>query len=51
MPGIMTLGYIAAFDEHNALAIINAKGIVPLKDALIKETEDYVKAAATWTLG
>ena len=51
LPGIMTLGYIAAFDEHNAMAIINAKGISPLKEALIKEPEDSVKAAATWTLG
>jgi 3-methyladenine DNA glycosylase AlkD len=51
LPGIMTLGYIAAFDEHNAMAIINSKGIVPLKDALINEPEDYIKAAATWTLG
>jgi len=25
LPGIMTLGYIAAFDEHNAMAIINSK--------------------------
>lgn len=51
LPGIMTLGYIAAFDEHNAMAIINSKGINPLKDALINESEDYIKAAATWTLG
>lgn len=47
----MTLGYIAAFDEHNAMAIINSKGITPLKDALINEPEDYIRAAATWTLG
>ena len=33
------------------MAIINAKGISPLKEALIKESEDSVKAAATWTLG
>ena len=47
----MTLGYIAAFDEHNAMAIINSKGIEPLRDALINEKEDYIKAAAAWTLG
>lgn len=51
LPGIMTLGYIAAFDEHNAMAIINSKGIEPLWDALINEKEDYIKAAAAWTLG
>ena len=47
----MTLGYIAAFDEHNAMAIINSKGIPPLKDALAKEPEDHIQAAAAWTLG
>ena len=51
LPGIMTLGYIAAFDEHNAMAIINSKGINPLKETLVHEQEDYIKAAATWTLG
>ena len=51
LPGIMTLGYIAAFDEHNAMAIINSKGITPLKEALLKESEDHIQAAAAWTLG
>lgn len=51
LPGIMTLGYIASFDEHNAMAIINSKGIEPLRDALINEKEDYMKAASAWTLG
>ena len=47
----MTLGYIASFDEHNAMAIINSKGIEPLWEALINESEDFMKAAAAWTLG
>lgn len=47
----MTLGYIAAFDEHNAMAIINSKGIEPLRDSLKQENDDHVKAAAAWTLG
>jgi hypothetical protein len=51
LPGIMTLGYIAAFDEHNAMAIINSKGIEPLRETLMKETEDHLKAASCWTLG
>ena len=42
----MTLGYIAAFDETLAIGIINAKGIQPLKDALINEPQDHIKAAA-----
>ena len=37
LPGIITLGYISAFDESLAIAVIAAKGIAPLKDALIKE--------------
>lgn len=45
LPGIMCLGYIAAFDEQNATAIITAKAIPPLKDALINEAEDHIQAA------
>lgn len=37
LPGIITLGYISAFDESLAMSIIASKGIAPLKDALIKE--------------
>ena len=33
------------------MAVIATKGIVPLKEALIKEPDDLVKAAAAWTLG
>lgn len=51
IPGIMTLGYISAFDESLAMSVIAAKGIAPLKDALIKEPEDEVKGGAAWTLG
>jgi hypothetical protein len=47
----MTLGHISGCDESLALAIIDAKGISPLKDALINEPEDYLKAAAAWSLG
>lgn len=51
LPGIITLGYISAFDESLAMAVISAKGIPPLREALIKEPDDLVKAAAAWTLG
>jgi len=47
----MTLGYISAFDESLAMAVIISKGIAPLKDALINEPEDHIKAGAAWTLG
>jgi len=51
LPGIMALGYIAAFSETLALAVITSKGVPPLKDAMINEPEDHVKAAAAWSLG
>jgi hypothetical protein len=31
LPGIITLGYISAFDETLAMGVIQAKGIPPLK--------------------
>ncbi len=51
LPGIMALGYISAFSETLALAVIVSKGLYPLKDALISEPEDHIKAACAWTLG
>jgi len=36
-PGIVSLGNIAYFDETLAIGIIAAKGIPPLKDALLNE--------------
>lgn len=51
LPGIMAIGYIAAFSETLALACIVSKGIPPLKEALIAEPEDHIKAACAWTLG
>lgn len=51
LPGIMTLGYISAFDDALAMAVIVSKGIAPLRDALIHEPEDHIRAAAAWSLG
>lgn len=51
LPGIMALGYISTFSEAMALAVIVAKAVPALKDALINEPEDYIKAATVWTLG
>ena len=42
LPGIMTLGYIAAFSETLALAIIVAKAVAPLAQALSSETEEHI---------
>lgn len=51
LPGIMTLGYTAAFSETLALAVIVAKGVAPLAQALVTEREEHIKAAAAWSLG
>lgn len=51
LPGVMAIGYIAAFSETLALAMIVSKGVLPLKNSLIMESEDHVKAACVWTLG
>merc|ERR1712056_128117 len=37
LPGIMTLGYIAAFSETLPLAVVVSKGIPPLINAVVTE--------------
>lgn len=39
----MTLGYVSAFSETLALAVIVAKGIPPLSHALVTEPEEHIK--------
>ena len=51
LPGIMTLGYISAFSETLALAVIVSKGIPPLINAVVTEPEDHIKSASAWSLG
>jgi len=51
LPGIMSLGYIAAFSDQLAHEVIVSKAVLPLKDALMQEPEDHIKAAAAWSLG
>mmetsp|Transcript_1623 Transcript_1623/g.3749 ORF Transcript_1623/g.3749 Transcript_1623/m.3749 type:complete len:518 (+) Transcript_1623:254-1807(+) len=51
LPGIMALGYIAAFSETLALAVIADRGLVPLAGALQEEAEDHIRSATAWTLG
>jgi hypothetical protein len=51
LPGIMALGYISAFSETLALAVIAEKGLVPLVAAQAEEREDHLRAATAWTLG
>ncbi|MCO5589299.1 hypothetical protein L7F22_043265 [Adiantum nelumboides] len=51
LPGIMALGYIAAFDEILADKLVQVNGIPPLLDALSNEEEDHIKSASVWSLG
>eukprot|EP00899_Mesostigma_viride_P026677 jgi/Mesvir1/7194/Mv19022-RA.1 len=51
LPGIMALGYIAAFSETLALGVIVSKGLPALCTALDREREDHVKSASAWSLG
>jgi hypothetical protein len=51
LPGIMALGYIAAFSETLGLAVIAEKGLLPLVQAITEEPEDHIKSATAWTLG
>ena len=41
LPGIMTLGYIAAFDETNAMAIINSKVCIFIFESICFVTVSY----------
>jgi 3-methyladenine DNA glycosylase AlkD len=51
LPGIMALGYIAAFSETLALAVIVSRAVAPLKEALVNDREDHIKGACVWSLG
>ena len=51
LPGIMTLGYISAFSETLALAVILAKGVKPIIQAVVSDHAANIKAAAAWVLG
>jgi hypothetical protein len=51
LPGIIILGYIAAYDGQTAMSIISNKGVAVLKDSLIQVPDDLVKGAAAWALG
>eukprot|EP01116_Phalansterium_solitarium_P007450 TRINITY_DN2011_c2_g1_i1.p1 TRINITY_DN2011_c2_g1~~TRINITY_DN2011_c2_g1_i1.p1 ORF type:complete len:553 (+),score=126.27 TRINITY_DN2011_c2_g1_i1:110-1660(+) len=51
LPGVMALGYIAAFSELLARAVIDARGVLPVLETLRSEHEDHVRSAAAWALG
>jgi hypothetical protein len=51
LPGVMCLGYIAAFSEALANKVIASRGIPPLVHCVVTEPADYLKSAAAWALG
>lgn len=52
LPGIMALGFIAAYSEFLANSVIRAAGIEALKACMLAPgAEDHVRAACVWTLG
>ena len=51
LPALEALGFLGAFSETLALAVVLARGLPALKDALLGEPEAHVKAAAVWAVG
>ncbi|XP_069007670.1 sperm-associated antigen 6 [Embiotoca jacksoni] len=51
LPGIMTLGYVAAHGENLATAVIISKGVPQLALCLSEESEHHIKAAVVWSVG
>ena len=49
--GILSLGFIAAFKDDLAMAVIHAKAIPQLRDALQNEPHQHIKSAACYALG
>jgi len=51
LPAIMTLGFIAAWHETLATAVIQTKGVEALLRVLIEDQEHHLKGASAWSLG
>ena len=51
LPAVMALGFVASYSETLGMAVIQSNGITVLKDCLVHEPEDHLKAAAVWSLG
>ena len=49
--GILSLGFISAFKDDLAMAVIQAKAINQLRDALQNEPHQHIKSAACYALG
>ena len=52
LPAVMALGYIAAYSEPLAAAVVAAAGVSALRDALTDAgAEEHARSAAVWALG
>eukprot|EP01138_Halocafeteria_seosinensis_P011399 gb/GECG01011642.1/.p1 GENE.gb/GECG01011642.1/~~gb/GECG01011642.1/.p1 ORF type:complete len:527 (+),score=70.66 gb/GECG01011642.1/:1-1581(+) len=51
LPAIMALGFIGSFSETLSMSVLRANGASVLKEALVNEPEDHIKAACVWALG
>lgn len=51
LAAVMALGFIASFSETLAMAVLKGGATTGLKDCVINEPEDHLKAAAVWALG
>lgn len=49
--GILSLGFMAAFNKDLAVSVMRAKAINQLRDALQNEPHQHIKAAACYALG
>jgi hypothetical protein len=47
----MALGYIAAFSETLAMAVISEKAVLRLVAVVKEDPQEFIKAAAVWGLG
>lgn len=51
VPGIAAIRHYVAIDANNAKAVIDSKGILPLKESLVGDSSIFVRTAAAWTIG
>lgn len=51
LPAVMALGYIAAFSEVLAQAVLDAHAVPAVVACVSSENEERLRAAAAWTLG
>jgi len=51
LAAVMSLGFISAYGEGLAQRVIDAAGVPALKDVMLEEKEDHIRAASVWAVG